>query len=144
MRTKDAHKCSYHLENHKGFRSSVSGTRDKYILYYFRASLVAQPRDLGTLCQESKTKYENKRCSQVLLSLRKSHRFQEFCVRNQRQIYIILFQGFPGSSDNKESICNAGGLGLIPESESSPGEGNGNPSSILAQRIPWTEEPGGL
>ena len=56
----------------------------------------------------------------------------------------ILFQGFPGSSDNKESICNAGGLGLIPESESSPGEGNGNPSSILAQRIPWTEEPGGL
>ena len=26
----------------------------------------------------------------------------------------------------------------------SPGEGNGNYSSILAWRIPWTEEPGGL
>ena len=25
-----------------------------------------------------------------------------------------------------------------------PGEGNGNPSSIFAWRIPWTEEPGGL
>ena len=26
----------------------------------------------------------------------------------------------------------------------SPGEGNGTHSSILAWRIPWTEEPGGL
>ena len=26
----------------------------------------------------------------------------------------------------------------------SPGEGNGNPLQILAWRIPWTEEPGGL
>ena len=28
--------------------------------------------------------------------------------------------------------------------EDLPGEGNGNPLSILAWRIPWTEEPGGL
>ena len=28
--------------------------------------------------------------------------------------------------------------------EDSPGERNGNPSSILAWRIPWTEEPDGL
>ena len=28
--------------------------------------------------------------------------------------------------------------------EDSPGEGNGNPSSILAWEIPWTEEPSGL
>ena len=40
----------------------------------------------------------------------------------------------------KESACNAGDLGSIPGS----GEGNGNPSSILAWEIPWTEEPGGL
>ena len=86
MRTKDAQKRSYHLGNHKGFRGSMSGTRDKY----------------------------------------------------------ILFQGFPGSSDSNESTCNAGGLGLIPESESSPGEGNGNPPSILSWRIPWTEESCGL
>ena len=30
-----------------------------------------------------------------------------------------------------------------PESGGSPGEGNGYHSSILAWRIPWTEEPGG-
>ena len=53
-------------------------------------------------------------------------------------------EGFPNSSDGKESTCNTGDLGSIP--------GLGNPlekemathSSILAWRIPWTEEPGGL
>ena len=34
---------------------------------------------------------------------------------------------FPGSSDSKASAYSAGDLGLIPESERSPGEGNGNP-----------------
>ena len=47
-------------------------------------------------------------------------------------------------SDGKESACNAGEPGLISGSGRSPGEGNGNPSSILAWRIPWTEEPGRL
>ena len=36
-------------------------------------------------------------------------------------------RGFPGGSDSKASACNAGDLGLIPESRRSPGEGNGNP-----------------
>ena len=36
-------------------------------------------------------------------------------------------KGFPGGSDGKASPCNAGDLGLIPGSERSPGEGNGNP-----------------
>jgi len=35
-------------------------------------------------------------------------------------------------------------LGVIPGSGRSPGEGNGNPSSILAWKIPWTKEPGRL
>ena len=38
--------------------------------------------------------------------------------------------GFPGGSDSKDSICNAGAsgdVGLIPESGKSPREGNGNP-----------------
>ena len=35
--------------------------------------------------------------------------------------------GFPDDSNGKESACNAGDLGLIPESGRSPGEGNGNP-----------------
>ena len=35
-------------------------------------------------------------------------------------------------------------VGSIPGSGRSPGEGNGYFSRILAWRIPWTEEPGGL
>ena len=35
--------------------------------------------------------------------------------------------GFPHSSVGKSSACNAGDLGSVPESGSSPGEGNGNP-----------------
>ena len=53
-------------------------------------------------------------------------------------------EGFPGSSDGRESACNAGYLGLIPRSRRSPGEGNGTHSSILAWQIPWIEESSGL
>ena len=35
--------------------------------------------------------------------------------------------GFPDGSDGKESTCNVGDLGLIPELGRSPGEENGNP-----------------
>ena len=38
---------------------------------------------------------------------------------------------FPGGSDSKESACNARGLGLIPGSGRSPGDGIGYLSSIL-------------
>ena len=51
---------------------------------------------------------------------------------------------FPGGSDGKESTCNEGEPGLIPALGRSSGEGNDNHSSILAWRIPWTDEPGGL
>ena len=44
----------------------------------------------------------------------------------------------------KEFACNAGDAGSIPGSGRSPGEGNGNHSSILALKTPWTEEPGRL
>ena len=44
----------------------------------------------------------------------------------------------------KEFICNAGDAGLTPGSGRSPGRGHGTHSSVLAWRIPWTEEPGGL
>ena len=43
------------------------------------------------------------------------------------QLYIYIYPGFPGDLDGKESACNVGDLGLIPRSERSPGEGNGNP-----------------
>jgi len=47
----------------------------------------------------------------------------------------------PGGSDGKESTRNAGDPGLNPGSGRS---GMATYSSILAWRIPRTEEPGGL
>ena len=38
-----------------------------------------------------------------------------------------LCRGFPGGSDGKASVHNAGDPGSIPGSGRSPGEGNGNP-----------------
>ena len=35
--------------------------------------------------------------------------------------------GFPGGSDGKESACNAGDLGSIPQLGTPPGGGHGNP-----------------
>ena len=55
-----------------------------------------------------------------------------------------LTVGFLGGSDGKESTCNVGDPGLTLASGRSPGEGNGNHSCILAWKIPWAEEPGGL
>ena len=51
---------------------------------------------------------------------------------------------FPGGSDGKASAYNVGDPGSIPGSGRSSGEGNGTHSSILAWKIPWTEEPGRL
>ena len=51
---------------------------------------------------------------------------------------------FPGSSGGKASACNAGDLGPIPGSGRSLEKEMATHSSILAWRIPWMEEPGGL
>ena len=45
---------------------------------------------------------------------------------------------------SKESACNAGDAGLILGLGRSPGGGNDDHSTILAWRIPQTEEPGGI
>ena len=60
---------------------------------------------------------------------------------------MYIFIGFPDGSVSKELTCNAGDPGAansIPGLGISPGAGNGNHSSILAWRIPWTEESGRL
>ena len=57
---------------------------------------------------------------------------------------ISSFLGFPGGSEGKASVYNVGDLGSIPGSGRSPGEGNGNYSSTLAWKSPWTEKPGRL
>ena len=51
---------------------------------------------------------------------------------------------FPGGSDGKASAYNEGDPGSIPRSGRSSGERMTTHSSILAWKIPWTEEPGGL
>ena len=43
----------------------------------------------------------------------------------------------------KNSPANEGDASLIPGLGRFPGEGNGNPPSILDWEIPWTEEPMG-
>ena len=56
-------------------------------------------------------------------------------------LYVLsIYLGFPGGSDHKDSACKAGDQGSIPGSRRSPGEGNGNHSSILVWKIPWIEE----
>ena len=67
-------------------------------------------------------------------------------------LFILFFhnltQSFPGGASGKELACQCRldirDSGSIPGSGRSPGRGHGNPSSILAWRIPWTEEPGRL
>ena len=49
--------------------------------------------------------------------------------------------GFPDGSDGKESACSAGDPGLIQVGKI-PWKGMSTHFSILAWRIPWTEEPG--
>ena len=52
-------------------------------------------------------------------------------------------KSFPGGSDGKESTCNAGDPGSILGSGRPLEKGMATHSSIIAWRIPWTEEPGG-
>ena len=53
-------------------------------------------------------------------------------------------RGFPGDSDCKDFACNAGDPGSVPGLGRSPGERMTSHSSVLAWRIPWTEESMGL
>ena len=57
-----------------------------------------------------------------------SHAMPYLCLRVGSICLSLAFHwGFPGGSDDKESACNAGDLGLIPGLVRSPGGGNGNP-----------------
>ena len=50
---------------------------------------------------------------------------QEDPLRRDR-LPTPVFIGFPGGSDGKESACNVGDLGSIPELGRSPGGGHSN------------------
>ena len=56
----------------------------------------------------------------------------------------LTYQGFPGGSDGKESVCNAGDLALSLGFEDPLEKEMTSHFSILAWRIPWKEEPGRL
>ena len=65
------------------------------------------------------------------LSERRQHCYLPFTERFS-DFPSIIWVGFPGGSDGKKSAYNVGDLGSILGSGNSPGEGNGNPSSVLA------------
>ena len=65
----------------------------------------------------------------------------------QKNPQLWYLSGFPGGASGKEPSCQCRGCkrrGLIPGSGRSSGKGNGDPLNILAWRISWTEELGGL
>ena len=58
--------------------------------------------------------------------------------------YIYTYNELPQWLNSKEFICDAGVVrdtGFIPDQEDPLEEGMATHSSILAWRIPWTEEP---
>ena len=58
---------------------------------------------------------------------------------------LAINLGFPGGSDSKESTCNAGDLGSIPELGRFPWRRAWQPTLVfLPVESPWTEEPGRL
>ena len=57
---------------------------------------------------------------------------------------MYVFGGFPGGSDSKASACIAGNPGSSLGQEDPLEKEIATHSSILAWRIPWTEEPGRL
>ena len=68
-------------------------------------------------------------------------------VEDFRKAFCQQSEGFPGDAVVKNLPPNAGDtgdVGSIPESGRYPGIGMATYSSILAQKVPWTEESGGL
>ena len=66
-------------------------------------------------------------------------------LSNVKQLILLLdSEGISGSSDGKNSVCNAGDPRSILGQEDLMDKGMAILFSILAWRNPWTEEPGGL
>ena len=72
----------------------------------------------------------------------------DFFMYIQAFLWIVTFKGFtlgfPGGSDGKESAYNAGDPVPPLDREDPLEKGMAAHSSVLAWRIPWTEEPGWL
>ena len=72
-------------------------------------------------------KKQPKNQTQVIMKIKQLFRFP------------LAYVGFPGSSDDKESACNAGYLISMPGLGRSLEKGTVTHSSILAWRSPWTD-----
>ena len=59
-------------------------------------------------------------------------------------IHVYMYMGLPWWLSGKEPACQCRMYGLIPGQEDLLEEEMATHSSILAWRILWTEEPGGL
>ena len=60
-------------------------------------------------------------------------------------IYLVYISwGLPKWLSGKESTCNAGDMGSILGQEDLLEKEMATYCSILAWKVPWTEEPGGL
>ena len=70
--------------------------------------------------------------------------FDEVSGNVLKRELIWTFLLFPGGSEVKASACNEGDLGSIPGSGRPLEKEMATHSSILAWKIPWREEPGGL
>ena len=73
--------------------------------------------------------------------------FDEGAFACRNYWFLRRDQGFSGGSVGKESTCSEGDAGdesSIPGLGRSPEEGMATHSSVLAWRIPGTEDPGGL
>ena len=67
----------------------------------------------------------------------------QFC-KDLAQIFISIGLGLPRWLSGKEPTCQCKRCRSDPWGEDSLEEGMATCSSIVAWRIPWTEEPGGL
>ena len=62
----------------------------------------------------------------------------------QTFIALTMYLELPCDSDSKEYTCNAGDLVQSLDPEDSLESGMATHPSLLAWRVPWTEEPGGI
>ena len=67
--------------------------------------------------------------------------YHQHCITLHK---LFLTLGSPGGSDGKESACNAGYWVQSLDQEDPLEKGMATHSSVLAWRILWTEEFGGL
>ena len=135
------------------------------ILYPYSCSLTWERRgainhawELASFCSVKTIKEENFGAEIILLCFSYYCIFLLLCVSHPSQtqspvtkgtlvfIYttIIPWDGFPGGSDGKTSVCNAGDPGSIPGLGRSLEKEMATHSSTLAWKIPWTEEHGML